>query len=132
MLGISTWRTSEKGDKRIIYSVLNSIIFIRAIFLHVALPGQTPGSVDLGNDYNFPTMDAIGLQLVTVLDHLRVKQVVGLGDGAGANIMLRFGMHHPTRVHGIIAINTDGIESAGFQEILSRRKSVNHEELNNK
>lgn len=102
----------------------------RSIFLHIALPGQTPGCEDLGGD--FPTMDAIGLNLVTVLDHLRVKQVVGLGDGAGANIMLRFGMHHPTRVHGIIAINTDGIESAGLQEILSRRKSVNHEELNNK
>ena len=63
-------------------------------------------------------MQAIGLNLVTVLDHLRVKQVVGLGDGAGANIILRFAMNHPGRVHGVLAINTEGVESAGYKEII--------------
>ena len=90
----------------------------RSVFVHVSLPGQEPGSEDLLNDYSFPSMDALGLHLVTVLDHLRIKQVVGLADGAGANILLRFGMHHPTRVHGVVAINTDGIESAGIQELM--------------
>ena len=72
---------------------------------------------------------------MTVLDHLRVKQVVGLGDGAGANIILRydglnitspgletfcfrFAMNHPGRVHGVLAINTDGVESAGYKELI--------------
>ena len=55
---------------------------------------------------------------MTVLDHLRVKQVVGLGDGAGANIILRFAMNHPGRVHGVLAINTEGVESAGYKEII--------------
>jgi len=105
----------------------------RALFLHISIPGQAPGAEDLESDFSFPTMDAIGLNLVTVLDHLRIKQVVGLGDGAGANIMLRFGMHHPTRVHGVVAINTEGIESAGFQELLAKVKGNNQkEELNNK
>ena len=61
---------------------------------------------------------AIGLNLVTVLDHLRVKQVVGLGDGAGANIILRFAMNHPSRVHGVLVINIEGVGSGGYKEII--------------
>ena len=58
------------------------------------------------------------MNLVTVLDHLRVKQVVGLGDGAGANIILRFAMNHPGRVRGVLAINTEGLGTAGYKEII--------------
>jgi len=90
----------------------------RAMFLHVSLPGQQPGAEDLSNDYVFPGMEAIGLNLVTVLDHFRVKQVVGLGDGAGANIILRFAMNHPGRVQGVLAINTEGVAAAGYKEII--------------
>ena len=39
----------------------------------------------------------MGEDLVTVLDQLRIKHVIGLGDGAGANILARFAM-----MHGII------------------------------
>ena len=49
-------------------------------------------------------------------------KVMCLGDGAGANILLRFGIHHPSRVHGVLAVNADGIETAGFYEILVRFK----------
>ena len=63
-------------------------------------------------------IQAIGLNLVTALDHLRDRQVVGLGDGAGANIILRFAMDHPGRVHGVLAINTEGVSSAGYKEII--------------
>ena len=53
----------------------------RSLFLHVALPGQGPAAEDLPKDFTFPSMEAIGLNLVTVLDSLRVKEVIGLGDG---------------------------------------------------
>ena len=43
--------------------------------------------------------------MVNVLDTLRVKCVIGLGEGAGANILLRFGAMHVTRCLGIICIN---------------------------
>jgi len=39
----------------------------------------------------------MGEDLVTVLDQLRIKYVIGIGDGAGANIVVRFGMMHVTR-----------------------------------
>ena len=94
----------------------------KSLFLHVALPGQEPEAEDLPTDYTFPTMEAIGLNLVTVLDSLRVKQIIGLGDGAGANIMLRFAMNHPSRVHGIVLINTEGI--ATIQEKLVRLRKL--------
>lgn len=77
----------------------------RCVFLHVVVPGQEPEAADLPKDFSFPTMAALGLGLVTVLDQLRVNTVVGLGDGAGANIITRVAMNHPTRVHGIIAVN---------------------------
>ena len=78
-------------------------------------------------------MQDLALNLVTVLDQLRVSRVLALGDGAGGNIVLRcgislsswliiihhyqhkllirFGMCHAARVHGVILLNTQA--SAG-------------------
>ena len=42
-------------------------------------------------------MQALGEDLITVLDQLRIKYCIGIGDGAGANIITRFGMMHVTR-----------------------------------
>lgn len=86
----------------------------RCMFLHVVIPGQEPGKTqDLPADYTFPTMQCLGLNLVTVLDQLRVQQVMVLGDGAGANIAVRFAMCHPSRCHGVVAINCSATTSLG-------------------
>ncbi len=74
----------------------------KAIFIHVDLKGQEDGAEDIDS---FPTMQEMGEDLVNVLDTLRVKVVIGLGEGAGANIMLRFGAMHVTRCLGIVCIN---------------------------
>ena len=71
----------------------------------MSLPGQGPDAPDLPDTFKFPSCAEIGLNLVSVLDHMRIPRVVGLGDGAGANIITRFGMCHPSRVHGIITVN---------------------------
>ena len=116
---------------------------IRSVFLHVVIPGQEPGAKDLPKDFSFPTMHQLGIGLVTILDQLRIARsliasrncqklssssVVGLGDGAGANIITRyyhtatessreknsrFAMMHPTRVHGIVTVNNTATESLG-------------------
>ena len=77
---------------------------IRSVFLHVVIPGQEPGAKDLPKDFNFPTMHQLGIGLVTILDQLRIARssiasktrqklsspsIVGLGNGAGANIITR-------------------------------------------
>lgn len=50
-------------------------------------------------------MQMLGEDLVTVLDFLHIKYVIGLGEGAGANILLRFGMAHASRCLGLILVN---------------------------
>merc|ERR1712106_857824 len=63
----------------------------RALFIHVVIPGQEPGAADLPQDFKFPKMKVfspcmvryiiqciskdIGLNLVTILDNLRVPRV---------------------------------------------------------
>jgi len=97
----------------------------RSVFLHVVIPGQEPGAKDLPKDFSFPTMHQLGIGLVTILDQLRIASVVGLGDGAGANIITRFAMMHPTRVHGIVTVNNTATESLGrFTDRLKARLSA--------
>ena len=54
-------------------------------------------------------LQEFGEDLVNILDTLRVKYVIGIGHGAGANIMMRFGMVHLLSIENkdnlIIVIN---------------------------
>merc|ERR1719334_1469671 len=103
----------------------------RSVFLHVVIPGQEPGAKDLPKDFTFPTMHQLGIGLVTILDQLRTTRVVGLGDGAGANIITRFAMMHPTRVHGIVTVNNTATESLGrFTDRLKVYRDGNFEKSN--
>lgn len=77
----------------------------RSVFIHVDVPGQEDNAGDLSDDFQFPTMQMLGEDLVTVLDFLHIKYVIGLGEGAGANILLRFGMAHASRCLGLILVN---------------------------
>lgn len=60
------------------------------------------------NRYQFPTLQTLGEELAKVLDYVKVKFVIGLGEGAGANVLARFGLAHPTRCLGLILINCTG------------------------
>ena len=62
--------------------------------------GQEDGGEELVKTY--PTMQEIGEDLVNILDVMRVKVVVGLAEGAGANALLRFGSMHVSRCLGIV------------------------------
>lgn len=77
----------------------------RSVFIHVDVPGQEDNAEDFPNDYQFPTIQMLGEDLVTVLDHLKVNLVVGFGEGAGANILVRFAMAHQSRVLGLVLIH---------------------------
>lgn len=84
----------------------------RCLFLHVVVPGQEPNANPLNNNFVFPSMQDLGLNLITILDLLRINQVVLLGEGAGANILLRFALYHSKRVYGLIAVNCDAEASS--------------------
>jgi len=87
----------------------------RSIFIHVDIPGQEDNAPDLPNDYVFPTMQNIAEDLVAVLDQLKVTMVIGLGEGAGANILARFGMAYHDRCMGLILIHCTST-TAGVME----------------
>jgi len=87
----------------------------RSVFLHVSIPGQNLGEQDLNPDARFPTMQALGECLVTVLDKLEIKYALGLGVGAGSNIIARFAMKNQSRVLGTILIHPTST-SAGMVE----------------
>ena len=62
----------------------------------------------LFDSFQFPTLQTLGEELVTVLDFLHVKYVIGLGEGAGANVLARFGIANSSRMLGLILINCTG------------------------
>uniref|UniRef100_A0A915K1Q9 Uncharacterized protein n=1 Tax=Romanomermis culicivorax TaxID=13658 RepID=A0A915K1Q9_ROMCU len=79
-----------------------------SIWYHVCLPGQDDGDNDLPENKIFPSMDAIAHDLVEILDTVKLKAIIGFGEGAGANIILRFGLIHPNRCFGHVLINCTG------------------------
>lgn len=49
--------------------------------------------------YVFPSMDELANQLDHVLRYFGLESVVGLGVGAGGNILARFAFKQPTKVN---------------------------------
>jgi len=78
----------------------------RSIFIHVDLPGQSDGAPDFPDDATFPTVQQMGEHVIpAVLDALKVNLIVGLGEGAGANVLVRFAIAHTSRVLGLLLIH---------------------------
>jgi len=94
----------------------------KAVFLHVDLLGQEDNADEL--DQNYPTMQEIGEDLVNILDTLRVKCVVGLGEGAGANALLRFGAMHVSRCLGVVCLNPNPAAATLLGNFLDRVKNL--------
>jgi len=73
-----------------------------SLHVHVCLPGQDKGAPDFGAD--FPSMKDLSFGLANILVHLKIPAVVGIGVGAGANILCRLAIHSPGMVLGLVAI----------------------------
>ncbi|XP_052868533.1 uncharacterized protein ZK1073.1 isoform X6 [Anopheles cruzii] len=80
----------------------------RSCFIHIDVPGHADNAPNLADTFQFPSLQLLGEELVTVLDFLHVKYVIGVGEGAGANVLARFGLAHPSRCLGLILINVTG------------------------
>ncbi|CAL4085701.1 unnamed protein product, partial [Meganyctiphanes norvegica] len=87
----------------------------RSIFIHVSIPGQEDNAADLPNDFTFPKMQQIAEDLVSILDQLSIKLVIALGEGAGANILARFGMKYQERCMGLVLLHCTST-TAGVME----------------
>lgn len=87
----------------------------RSVFIHVNVPGQEDNANVLADSFTFPSMQQLGEGLEQVLDHFNVQLVVGLAEGAGANIMARFGMACPNRLLGMLLVHCTSTK-AGIME----------------
>jgi len=92
----------------------------RSLFIHLDLIGQQDNQSDLPDDFEFPPIRTIGEELlVEVLDRLKIRLIVGIGEGAGANILVRFANKYHSRVLGLVLIH---LAPAGVG-VLERLKS---------
>ncbi|KAL1110252.1 hypothetical protein AAG570_008329 [Ranatra chinensis] len=92
----------------------------RSIFIHVDVPGHEDLAEPLPDSFQFPTLQELGEDLVTVLDSLQVRYAIGFGEGAGANILARFALAHPTRAIGLILINCTGSSKSVMENFKSK------------
>ena len=72
--------------------------------------------------FQFPTLQTLGESLATILDFLHVKYVIGLGEGAGANVLARFGISNPSRILGLILINCTGSAASVLESFKNKVK----------
>ncbi|KAG8549905.1 hypothetical protein GDO81_019138 [Engystomops pustulosus] len=72
---------------------------------HVDAPGQHEGAASFPAGYVYPSMDQLAEMLPGVVQQLGLKSVLGLGIGAGAYILTRFALNHPSMVEGLVLIN---------------------------
>ncbi|XP_073973014.1 misexpression suppressor of KSR 2 isoform X2 [Rhodnius prolixus] len=91
---------------------------------HVNAPGQEEGATPLPEDYEYPTMDELAAQLNFVLSHFGLRTVIGLGVGAGGNVLARFALGHPDKVEALCLINVVSTQAGwiewGYQKLNAR------------
>lgn len=71
-------------------------------FYHICFPGQDTQAADIER---FPTLDELATHVGAVAAHFKMPGFVGIGVGAGANVLLRYAARNEgTRVHGLLLV----------------------------
>ena len=64
---------------------------------HVDAPGQEAGAADMPADYVYPDFDQLAGIVGVVLDHFAIRRCIGLGAGAGGDLLLRYAARNVAR-----------------------------------
>jgi len=54
---------------------------------------------------NYPNMNELAEIVADVVDHFEMKYFLGVGVGAGSNVLTRYGLLHPVKLLGLFLIN---------------------------
>ena len=88
---------------------------------HLDAPGQEDNSDDLPEEYSYPTIDELSDMIGEVVDFFEIKRFIGFGIGAGANILCRYALWHPTRVEALVLVelvaSNGGWIEWGYQKV---------------
>lgn len=73
-----------------------------------------------GTGYVYPTMDELARMIFSVVEEFKLTSFIGLGVGAGANILARFALIYPDMVDALVLINGYASQASwtewGFQK----------------
>ena len=72
---------------------------------HIDAPGQQEGAVQLPETFLYPSIDDLAEMVSDVVTHFKLRSFVGLGIGAGASILCRYGLKYPKLVDGLLLVN---------------------------
>ncbi|KAM6032503.1 LOW QUALITY PROTEIN: protein NDRG2-like [Chlamydotis macqueenii] len=76
-----------------------------SLLVHLNPPGMEVGAPPYPPGYQYPSLEQLAEIVPCVLRHLNIASVVGIGVGAGAFVLAKFGLLHPEAVEGLVLIN---------------------------
>ncbi|XP_068777971.1 protein NDRG2-like isoform X2 [Struthio camelus] len=77
------------------------------LVVHVDPPGMEDGAPPYPSGYQYPSLEQLAETIPCILEHFNIRTIIGIGVGAGAFILAKFGMTHPEAVEGLVLINID-------------------------
>ncbi|XP_032533570.1 protein NDRG2-like, partial [Chiroxiphia lanceolata] len=75
--------------------------------VHIDPPGMEDGAPPYPPGYQYPSLEQLAEMLLGVLQTLGIKSIVGMGVGAGAFVLAKFGLLRPEAVEGLVLVNID-------------------------
>lgn len=96
-------------------NVDNVQFYEKFIIYHIELPGQHKDADKFAPDYQFPSLPRLGDKLLGVLEHYKLHDLIGIGVGAGAIVLIHAAMAAQEKFSGITVIDPAG-KSVGFKE----------------
>uniref|UniRef100_A0A914LT34 Uncharacterized protein n=1 Tax=Meloidogyne incognita TaxID=6306 RepID=A0A914LT34_MELIC len=85
--------------------LMPSKLMKRFCVYNINAPGQEFGASKLASDFTFPTMEGLASIVDDVVSHFGMKSFIGLGSGAGTNVLMRYATKHPSIVDALVLIN---------------------------
>jgi len=72
---------------------------------HINAPGQEESSDLLPLNYVYPTCEQLAESVHCIFQHFKLKNVVCIGIGLGANVLARYALKYPDDLSGLVLIN---------------------------